>query len=98
MARFDVHEMEEGPLVVVCQSALLDHLDVRFAMPLVAPQLAPAAAGRLNPVIDVNGKELIAFPQWSSGIPVVALGRKIANVDAQSLTILGAFDFLISGF
>ena len=97
MARFDVHETGEGTLVVLCQSVLLDHLDVRFAMPLIEPQRAPAAANRLNPVIQVDGRSFLAFPQWSSGMPVGSLGRKVDNVDDQSFVILDAFDFLISG-
>ena len=97
MERFDVHEPVDGTLVVVCQSPLLDHLDVRFVMPLVAPQLAPVPAGRLNPRIEVDGETFFAFPQWSSGMPVGSLGPKVGNVDDQGLAILNAFDFLISG-
>ena len=97
MARFDVHETREGALVVLCQSALLDHLDVRFAMPLIEPRMAPAAANRLNPTVQIDGQIFLAFPQWSSGMPLGSLGRKVGNVEDQSFAILGAFDFLMSG-
>ena len=97
MARFDVHEVDNGTLVVVCQSELLDHLEVRFVAPLVPIESAPAAAGRLNPTIDVQGRQFLLFPQWSSGMASKHLGQKQANIEAQGLTIINAFDMLISG-
>ena len=98
MARFDVHEIEEGTLVVVCQAELFDHLDVRFVVPLIPIESAPDAAGRLNPVIEIDGRRYLAFPQWSGGMPTRTLGQKTANIDSQGLAILNAFDMLISGF
>lgn len=97
MARFDVHEVEDGTLVVVCQSELLDHLDVRFVAPLIPIESAPAAAGRLNPTIDVDGRQFLLFPQWASGMPTNHLRQKRANIDSQGLTILNAIDMLLSG-
>lgn len=97
MARFDVCELEDGGFVVICQSPLLDHLDVRFAMPLIPVREAPHPASRLNPTIEFDGDQFLAFPQWSSGMLASDLKRVRGNVEDQGLLILDAFDMLMSG-
>lgn len=97
MARFDLFTTSSGSLVASCQSDLFDHLDVRFVMPLVPVEEAPRAASRLNPKVEVDGEQYLAFPQWSSGMPVRELDRHGGNLEADGYRLLDALDMLISG-
>jgi len=97
MARFDVFETSGGTLAVTCQSPVFEHLDVRFVIPLVPLDEAPNAVPRLNPEIEFDGRRFVAFPQWSSSMPLKELRRRVGNVEADGLRLLDALDMLISG-
>jgi toxin CcdB len=97
MARFDLFRTSDQTLVVSLQSTLFDHLDVRLVMPLIPADVAPQAAGRLNPVVEIEGRRYLAFPQWSSGMPLGELRPYGGNLEDDGLRLLDALDMLISG-
>ena len=97
MARFDLFRTTDRTLVVSWQSTLFDHLDGRLVMPLIPGEVAPHPASRLNPLLEIGGAEYLAFPQWSSGMPIGELSRDGRNLDDEGLRLLDALDMLISG-
>jgi toxin CcdB len=99
MARFDVYQLQpSGTLVLDCQADLLSDLQTRFIIPLLPATNSPKAADRLNPIFDINGNEMVLFPQFAATVNMRELGNSIyslANADAQ---IFAAIDMLVSGF
>jgi hypothetical protein len=63
--------------------------------PRVAPLLP---VRRLNPVFVVDGAEVVLLPQLIVAVPVGALGRPVARLDAEADAIRVALDMLLSGF
>ena len=54
MARFDVHAYPSGDgYLLDVQADLLDHLNTRVVVPLLAKATAPKPASRLNPVFEI---------------------------------------------
>ena len=98
MAQFDVHRLANGStLVIDCQSNLLDHIDSRFVVPIVARANSPPPARRLNPVFEIDGEDYVMLTQAASAVRRRELGAVIASLDARRLEITNALDVLISG-
>ena len=98
MAQFDVHELARSDaLVVDCQTDLLDHLDSRFVVPLVALDRLPNAAKRLNPVFEIAGVDHVMLTQAASAVMARDLGTPVDSLADHALAITGALDFLITG-
>jgi toxin CcdB len=99
MARFDVYKLQpDGALVLDCQADLLGDLQTRFVIPLFPANDAPKAAERLNPIFDVDGKEMILFPQFAATVGKRDLGNPIYSLADKDVQILAAIDMLVSGF
>lgn len=97
MARFDVHRLATGGLVIDCQSELLDVLDTRFVVPLAPREAAPPPARRLNPIFSVAGKEHVMLTQFAAAIERRELGAPVASLADRMYDIVDALDVLISG-
>ncbi|WEK47253.1 MAG: CcdB family protein [Candidatus Andeanibacterium colombiense] len=98
MAQFDVYANSFGDgLLLDCQSDLLSHLNVRLVAPLLAPENAPAPAGRLNPLFEIGGEPYLMVTQYSGALEVRELGRKVASLAAHDREIMNALDFLLTG-
>jgi len=99
MARFDVYRSRgTGPLLLDCQADLLDALDTRFVVPLLAHALVPAPMARLNPVFTVAGERVVMATHLAAAIPVRELAERVARLSAQQDTITAALDMLLVGF
>lgn len=99
MAKFDVYRLRHGHgLVLDCQADLLDDLNTRIVVPLLAAKEAPKAAARLNPTFEVEGTVLIMATQFVAAIPVRELGERVISLSEQQDAIGNALDMLISGF
>lgn len=96
MAQFDVYRLDDVR-VVDCQSNLLDRLETRFVVPLLAGEQRAVALTRLNPMLEVDGEDMILMPQLASSIEKRALGQPVASLSASSLIIIDAIDVLLSG-
>jgi toxin CcdB len=96
VAQFDVHRLGDM-LVVDCQSNLLDRLESRFVVPLLARPRAPQAAGRLNPIFEIDGAEYVMLTQAAAAVRTRELGAVVASLAERSFEITGALDVLISG-
>jgi toxin CcdB len=96
MAQFDIHRLGRG-LVLDCQSNLLRHIASRLVVPLVPRSDAPTPARRLNPIVEINGIELVMVTQSASAVRTQLLGPVIGSLADRSFEVTDAIDVLISG-
>ena len=105
MAQFDIHHnkgalKETIPFVVVVQSAQFDRYRRRVVVPLVRrsalPSDTPTVGSRMNPVMEVDGIELVLHPLDMVSVAVDQLGDRIGSLSEQGLTISDALDELLS--
>jgi|SRR5581483_3764868 len=98
MPQFDVHRLKAGPeLVVDCQADLLQNLNTRFVVPLIARERAPAPAQRLNPVFMLAGREHVMVTQFAAAVPKRELGEILLSLRDRSFEVVAALDVLVSG-
>lgn len=99
MARFDVYRNPAGEgLLLDVQADLLDGLNTRVVVPLFHPDRAPTPADRLNPVLAVEGENLIMMTQFLAAIPVSVIGDPLANLAGHHIAVTNALDMLFQGF
>ena len=105
MAQFDIHQnkgslKETIPFVVVVQSSQFDLYRRRVVVPLVRrsalPSDTPTVGSRMNPVMEVDGIELVLHPLDMVSVAVDQLGDRIGSLSEQGLTISDALDELLS--
>jgi toxin CcdB len=98
MSQFDVYTKRSGDgLVLDCQTDLLSHLSTRLVAPLMVPDRAPKAAGRLNPSFAIDGVVYVLVTQFSGAVEVAELGHKRGSLASNHHQIINALDFLITG-
>jgi toxin CcdB len=98
MAQFDVHRLKStSGLIIDCQSDVLDQLNTRFVVPLIARDEAPKPAQRLNPLFMISGREHVMATQFAAAVSVRELGEMIVSLRDRSFDIVGALDILVSG-
>lgn len=96
MARFDVHRLGDGGLVLDCQADFLDEIGTRFVVPLEPPGAdRPPANPRLNPVFEINGETLVMVTQLAAAIRTSELKGRVGSLDHEHFRIVGAIDSLI---
>jgi toxin CcdB len=99
MPQFDVYRLRgDARLWVDVQTDLLDIIGTRVIVPLERRADAPPPVRRLNPVFVVDGAEVVLLPQLIVAVPVGALGKPVARLDAEADAIREALDMLLSGF
>ncbi len=98
MAEFAVHALRTGGLVVDVQSDLLDPFETRVVIPLIAPEHAPRAPRRLNPVLEVAGERRILATHLLTALPRAELGAATGSLAAERDAIRAALDMLFLGF
>jgi len=97
MAKYDVFHSPRRGYLLECQSDLLDHLNTRLVVPLMAEKAARAAT-RLNPVLHIDGRSLVMITQFAAAVPVSELGRKVGSCLSDQDAIGNALDMLIYSF
>jgi toxin CcdB len=104
MAQFDVHrnpnasQRHQPAFFIVLQSDFVDYLTTRLVAPLYDIRTVGNLPDKLAPTVIVEGREyVVAVPQMA-GIPKARLGAKVASLDRHHDALVGAMDFLISGF
>ena len=99
MAQFDVFVLRSsGNLVVDVQSDLLDPLNTRVVVPLLAMDSGLTPAERLNPVIKIDGADLILATQLMASVRCAELGEVIENIARERDTVTAALDMVFQGF
>jgi toxin CcdB len=101
MAQFDVYRFAPRgagfTYVADLQSRLLEGLATRIVAPLypLIPKVQPIL--KLNPVVDVEGKQYCLAVQEMAAVRAKTLGAKVTSLEAQRAKIVAAIDFLITG-
>ncbi|MBK9160078.1 MAG: CcdB family protein [Nitrosomonadales bacterium] len=105
MAQFDVHrnigkQREAIPYVVIVQSSLFDSYRRRVVIPLVRRSHLdnePSLAGSpLNPVLMVEGIEVVLHPLEIVSVATDQLGEKIAALEQEGDRITAAMDEMLT--
>lgn len=97
MAQFDVWRTADGGLVIDCQSALLNHLNTRFVVPLLLTEQFAVVARRLNPLFLVDGVQYVMYTQFAAAVPASQLSERVMSLEDSGITITGALDVLLTG-
>jgi toxin CcdB len=102
--RFDIFEnpnprtVRTVPYLMVLQSELLDGLATQVVVPLVKPlALGGKAAARLNPIVSIDGEDVVMLTQQVGAVATRSLTKRVGNVADHREAIVGALDFLFSG-
>ena len=99
MAKFDVHARLGGSgFLLDCQADLLSDFNTRFVVPLLPRDEAPTPAARLNPVFDIQGRQVVMVTQFASAVAMKEFGEHVGSLLAEQNAIGNALDMLISGF
>jgi len=97
MSQFDVYALADGALVIDCQTDHFSDIRTRLVVPLVHVREAPQQQPRLNPILRVNGEDLLLLTQFATAIPAAELRRPLGSLAGDRLKIIAAFDMLLTG-
>lgn len=98
MARFDVFTYEGQPgYLLDVQADLLDGLNTRIVVPLMAAADAPPPARQLNPIFDIDGAPFVMVTQFLAAVPLTVLGPRITSLAGHDMTITAALDLALTG-
>lgn len=101
MAQFDVYEnLNENtkksiPFLLDIQNDVLKNLSTRVVIPLV---ISNQSINFLNPRFTINQIDVILSTGELASIPMEILGSKICSLKEKREEIIGAVDFLVTGF
>lgn len=104
MAQFDVHlnqglQRDTMPFVVLVQSGKYDSYRGRVVVPLVRRSAlsatTPTVGSRLNPVLSVQGLELVLHPLDMGSVALDQLGECVGSLAGQSQPIIDALAELL---
>lgn len=99
MARFDVCANRYGAgYLLDVQADLLEHLNTRIVVPLLARDQAPKPATRLNPVFRINGADHVMVTQFMAAVPAAEIGPVVTSLEERFETITVALDMAFQGF
>lgn len=95
MARFDMHRLRYGSLVVDCQADFLDEIGTRFVIPLVPRGDGPAPDIRINPQFTIDGEAMVLVPQFAAAVRTSELRTRVGSLAHEDVRIVHAIDILI---
>ena len=104
MAQFDVFRNlnpetnQDIPYLLDVQVDLLEELSTRVIVPLYLSSIIPKPAKYLNPVFSIENNSVVMSTAELAGIPKGILGEKTTNLINDREVIIGALDFLVTGF
>jgi toxin CcdB len=98
MARFTVHKMLGGSLVVNLQSDLLDWAETRVVAPLVLAEKSPPPAKHLNPIITLDNQQFVLIIQSMAAVRTSALSVAVGDLSDYHDEITRAVDMVFQGF
>ena len=101
MAQFDVYEnlndksRQNIPYLLDIQNDILKDLTTRVVIPLI---ITNKAINFLNPKFTINQIDVILSTAELASIPMEILGNKVCSLKDKREEIIGAVDFLVTGF
>ena len=93
----DTEDAVRRPFLIILQSDLISGLRSTVVAPLVVRE-ALAGAGRLNPILKVDDRDLWLAIHELFAIEQRFVGNPVTNLDAQRDGIIAALDFLFTGY
>ena len=97
VANPDAEDAQHRPYLVILQSDLVSNLRSTIVAPLIARK-EMLGARQLNPLVTVDGREYWIAVYELFAIEQRMLSPKVASVGDQRDAIVGAIDFLFTGF
>ena len=103
MAQWDVHRnpstltRDRIPYLLDLQADLLRSLQTRVVVPLYRPEAFGPPARKLNPVLVIEGRPVIASFAEVAGVPLSALGERVEGVEQERAALIAALDCLLRG-
>ena len=104
MARFDVYanpeksEHRHTPFVLDVQNDHLGSLATRVVIPLRTPKGFGRPANTLNPMLEVEGKNVVLDTASLAPVPTTLLRRPVARADKSSGEVFDALDTLFGSY
>ena len=104
MAQFDVfrnlnpQSYQEIPYLLDVQVDLLEDLSTRVVVPLYLSSTIPKPAKYLNPVFSIESNSVVMSTAELAGISKGILGENVTNLIDSRDVIIGALNFLVTGF
>lgn len=87
-----------APYFVDLQHEMLSDLKTRIMAPLVElPTNYSQALTRANPVVKIDGQNLLLSVTEMGAVSLTELGEPIGKLDVERETVLGAIDLLFTG-
>ncbi|MDQ2639723.1 MAG: CcdB family protein [Pseudomonadota bacterium] len=86
------------PFAINLRSDVVPGDDRLVIAPLAPRARMPGVAGRLAPVVRIEGEDHVVIIDRLVSIPTRAAQRPIANLAAHREALIGAIDLLFSGF
>ena len=98
MAQFDVYRNRDEPgYLLDCQADLLSDLSTRLVVPLLPPDYAPIPSRRLNPTLRIAGEDFVMMTHFAAAVQGRSLGKVVGSVANDYITVMNAFDVLLTG-
>jgi len=98
MARLDLHHNRGGDgYLLDIQADIMRGLSSRIVIPVLALDKAPPPAGKLNPLVTLEGQVHSAVTQYMTAVPEKLLGDIVASLESRATEITNAIDLLLSG-
>lgn len=104
MAQFDVYLNPNPatnraiPYYLNVQAELLDSLNTRVIAPLVREEEMGKLVKGLHLKFKVKGEAVVMSTGELAGLPIRALGDKVASLKSKRDEIIAALDLVITGF
>lgn len=99
MAQFDIYRNRDEPgYLLDCQADMLSGLSTRLVVPLLPPDYAPSPSRRLNPALRVAGEDFVMMTHFAAAVQERSLGRVVGSLAKDYITIVNAFDMLLTGY
>jgi toxin CcdB len=95
-----VYRIGKGVLVVDVQSDLLNPTATRVVVPLVeAAEFKGVQPGRLTPIFEIEGREMMLLPLQMAAVPLRELSREPVRMltEAEAYAVSGALGVLFEG-
>jgi toxin CcdB len=98
MARLSLHRNRDGSgYLLDVQADILKSLSSRLVIPVLPLDQAPPPAGKLNPLVTVDGVVHSVVTQHMAAVSTKLLGDVAVSMEQRDTEIIGAIDLLISG-
>ena len=86
------------PFLLDVQSNLHEDLTTRVVVPLIPQSIVKDPIAYLNPQFVVDKKNVVMSTAELAGVDKKILGEKVCSLDKHRDEIIGALDFLLTGF